>query len=425
MKTLRLRFSLILALALAIVSKTTAQIIPSNLNLGEEISWKGKLTLKNIDEARASVWNTWKQANTRLETQPLPPIQDMNEVTAHSWNMIEEDPMPFYWGKKGEVGANGRALFINIHGSGPKEHEWSANLAWVRRYEDAPSAYFVPQIPSEQRYRWWFRPEQLAWEKLFRLAFLDESINPKKFYFVGISEGGYGSQRLGAFYADYLAGAGPMAGGEPLVNAPVLNYRKIAFTLETGEGDKWFGRNTNTLLAKEAFDELSMAFPGDFKHRIRLQEGREHGIDYTFVTPWLINFEREAQPKSFSWVNFPMHDRYRSGFYNLAVLEPMNINSDQVVDRAVLKVDIIDNSIYLSANTLNRDTHEIGEVTKGKLRFYLSPELVDLNKSIKLYVNGKLYHEGKVKMGVEHLVSSCETFGDPLRLFPAALDIQF
>lgn len=34
-------------------------------------------------------------------------------------------------------------------------------------------------------------------------------------------------QRLGAFYADYLGGAGPMAGGEPLKNASPLNYRHL------------------------------------------------------------------------------------------------------------------------------------------------------------------------------------------------------
>jgi len=50
---------------------------------------------------------------------------------------------------------------------------------------------------------------QYAWEKLFRIAMVNEEVDIDKIFFTGISEGGYGSQRLRAFYADYLAGVGP------------------------------------------------------------------------------------------------------------------------------------------------------------------------------------------------------------------------
>lgn len=88
------------------------------------------------------------------------------------------------------------------------------------RFDDAPSVYFIPQIPNEGGYyRWWQKAKQYAWEKLFRQALVSGHVNPDKLFIFGISEGGYGSQRLASFYADYLAGAGPMAGGEPLKNA--------------------------------------------------------------------------------------------------------------------------------------------------------------------------------------------------------------
>lgn len=159
----------------------SSQIVPQGLNLQEHIRYDKKLSLKNLDEARLALWTAWGQANEKLEEQPLPDLQDLGSVTPHFWDMIGEDPMPFYWGRKGDSNAQDLPLFINIHGSGPKAHEWKANLYWVQKYEDGPSVYFVPQIPSEQRYRWWFQPEQLAWEKLFRLAFLDKQINPNKF----------------------------------------------------------------------------------------------------------------------------------------------------------------------------------------------------------------------------------------------------
>ena len=409
---------------LLIASPGIAQIKCEGVDLKESVDFK-KVTLKNLSERRAEVWSSWKDSNNKLNEEKLPNLVPLTDVKPNKWELIGEEPMPFYWGSKGDKPQEGYPLFINIHGSGPKEHEWSATLSWAKKFEDAPSVYFIPQIPTTERYRWWYIPEQLAWEKVMRLAFISELVNPNKIYFAGISEGGYGSQRLGAFYADYLAGAGPMAGGEPLDNAPVLNYRKIAFAFETGEKDTGFGRNQFTGQAKCAFDNLAMAYPGDFNHRIRFQEGRGHSIDYTLVTPWLVQFERNPHPKAFSWVNFPMHDRYRDGFYNLVVKEPFNVSADQSKDRTIFEFTIDGNSIYLDGHTFDTKTRELGEITQGKLRVFLSPELIDLSKKVTVYLNGNHYFSGKVSLNINHLIESCETFGDPMRLYPAAIDVEF
>ena len=407
------------------VSWSEAQIFTPQLDISSQFK-STRLSLAKLEQARTEVWQAWREANHALEEQQLPSLVPIEAVQPHEWELIEELPMPYYWAAKGEKPASAYPLFINIHGSGPKEQEWEATLKWTKVYKDAPSVYFIPQIPTEKRYRWWYQAEQKAWEKLFRLAFLSEDINPNQIYFMGISEGGYGSQRLGAFYSDYLAGAGPMAGGEPLDNAPVLNYRHIAFALETGENDTMFGRRYYTDLARVVFDQLAMAYPGDFKHRIHLQEGRGHGVDYTLVSPWLRQFVRDPYPKAFSWVNFPMDKRYRTGFYNLAVLEPFNIAPDTAVDRAVFDFRIEpNNQIYLSAHTFSLETRSLGELREGKLRVYLSPELVDLSKKVELYVNGHLYFSGKLSMNTSYLVSSCHTFADPMRLYPTAIDVQF
>ena len=72
---------------------------------------------------------------------------------------------------------------------------------------------------------------------------LSEEINPDAIFFIGISEGAYGSQRLASFYADYLAGAGPMAGGDLMANCPPENMANIAFALHTGGADYGYGRD--------------------------------------------------------------------------------------------------------------------------------------------------------------------------------------
>ncbi|MHC8947686.1 hypothetical protein ACYX7F_01970 [Sphingobacterium hungaricum] len=388
---------------------------------------KKNIKIKDLEDSRKSVWSAWKEANSNFQEIKLPAILPLSDSIAYEWPLVDEDPMPFYYGSKGKKPANGYPLFINIHGSGPKEKEWAATIAWSKIYADAPSLYYIPRIPNEKRYRWWFIPEQKAWEKLFRLAFLNDDINPNKMYFVGISEGGYGSQRLGAFYADYLAGAGPMAGGEPLVNTPPLNFRNTAFNLQTGEKDFMFDRNKITKQVKTIFDSLSNAYPGKFIHQVDLQKGKGHAIDYTLTTPWLIQHTRITNPREVSWVNFPMHDRYRTGFYNLAIKEQVNIDKTTDIDRALFEfaIDSTTNSIRMNANTLNKITNEKGAITKGKLLFYLDENLVDLNKKVTLYVNEKKVFSGKVKLDSKNIIESCALFYDSNRLYPASIEIDF
>ena len=128
--------------------------------------------------------------------------------------------MPYYYGVKGST-AGKLPLFLYLHGSGPKEQEWATGLILGNRFQDGPSLYFIPQIPNEgDYYRWWQVAKQFAWEKLIRQALVEGNVDANRLYVFGISEGGYGSQRLASFYADYWAAAGPMAGGEPLKNAP-------------------------------------------------------------------------------------------------------------------------------------------------------------------------------------------------------------
>ena len=118
--------------------------------------------------------------------------------------------MPYYFGTKGNRPENGYPFFLYLHGSGPKQQEWITGLALAQQFADAPSAYFIPQIPNENEwYRWWQRSKQYAWQNLIRQLMLRPEINPNRLYVFGISEGGYGSQRLASFYADYWAAAGP------------------------------------------------------------------------------------------------------------------------------------------------------------------------------------------------------------------------
>lgn len=387
-----------------------------------------KLRKSKLQNTIRAVWEIWKQEVNQHAHLPKPEIVSKNNPpTEHHWDLIKEKPLPFYYVKKvGEKSPEKFPLYLNLHGSGPREREFQAALYWGLKYADTPSIYFIPQIPTIKRYRWWYVPEQQAWEKLFRLAMANKEIDPNRIYVLGISEGGYGSQRLGAYYADYLAGAGPMAGGEPLRNAPPLNFRNIAFSLQTGENDRGFGRNKLTKKAMLAFDSLAKANPGEFTHNIVLQPNKGHHIDYTKTTPWLSQFKRNPYPEHISWVLFPMHGRYRKGFYNVAIIEPLAIKEGNKLDRAVfdIRYDKTKNTVTIQAHLSNPEMTASKEIKQGKIALFLNQHFVDLSEKVKVIYNGTEVYHAKPRLRLENIVESCAFYGDPFRLFPAKVEVN-
>ena len=343
--------------------------------------------------------------------------------------------MPYYFIKKGEMPSEGYPLFLYMHGSGNKEREWEAGYRRCTSYDDAPSLHFIPQIPNGygELYRWAIQSKQWAWEKLLRLAFLNENIDPNRIYFYGISEGGYGSQRLASFYADYLAGAGPMAGGEPLKNAPMENLANIAFALRTGEADHGFARNAMTYNAAMTIDSLRNIHPGLYNHFIELVPNMGHAINYEKTTPWLKQFSRNAHPTYFYWENYDMYGRRRTGFYNIRVNEDARNNDEE---RSCYEVQISDNTVNITVKNVKYTTtqsiygipmffaKEYQPATKGNITIFLSEKLFDFTKPVKIVVNGKEQFNAKVTPSIKAMVESCAEYFDPERVFPAAIDVE-
>ncbi len=396
-----------------------------------------KIDLDNIDKYTDMVWGEWVEANQNYSEQKLENFDNLSKQLSSSWEIpphLEPDvKMPYYFGYKGEQPKSGYPLFIYLHGSGNKDREWSTGHKLATMFDDAPSAYFIPQIPSEKQYRWWQKSKQYAIEKLLRLTLIRGDIDANRLYLFGISEGGYGSQRLASFYADYLAGAGPMAGGEPLRNAPVDNCRNIAYSMLTGANDVMFGRNDLTKITKEQFQEFQKEDNEGYNHRIEIIPGMGHQIDYSPTTLWLKDKIRNPHPKRVVWENFEMDGIYRKGFYNIAVIEP---SSDDTEIRTRYIMEIEDNNINLSVdlveysvtarnkwNIETRYNKNYTKAEKGKILIYLNNELVNLSKDVTVTVNGKRVYSGMVTPNLKNLVNSCKTFYDPERLYPAAIEV--
>lgn len=399
-----------------------------------------KIAAGDIERTRAAVWECWKNAVKNYEEEKLTaPFSSEQPRDTGYWHLPEKlEPnatMPYYFIKKGEAPKEGYPLFLYMHGSGDKRSEWETGFKLCHSYDDAPSLHFIPQIPNGygELYRWAIQSKQWAWEKLLRLAFLEDYIDPDRIYFYGISEGGYGSQRLASFYADYLAGAGPMAGGEPLKNAPMENLANIAFSLRTGERDYGFARNAMTDNAAKTISNLAEKHPGLYKNYIEIVPGMGHGINYEKTTPWLSKHKRNAHPTYFYWEDYEMYGRHRTGFYNLRVNETSR-NSDE--ERTCYEMRIDGNTIELKVENVTYTTtksiynipmffeRSYSAATKGNVTIFLNEQLFDLSKPIKVVLNGKEVYNSKPERTLEAMVESCAEYFDPERVFPAKIDID-
>ena len=395
---------------------------------------------QDVDNYRTTVWQAWREANLKFEEDKLPPLRPLTNTDTLLWPLpaeLEPDAiMPYYYGTKGEKPTEGWPLYLYIHGSGPKAQEWRTGHIICSRFDDAPSLYFIPQIPNEgSYYRWWQRAKLFAWDRLLRQSLLSDEVNANRVYLFGISEGGYGSQRLASYYADYLAAAGPMAGGEIPFDAPAENCGHIGFSLRTGANDFMFARNQLTARTHELFDSLQRCYPNEYPHHIELIPDRGHAIDYSPTTPWLSQFVRTPHPTHFIWEDYPLDNVYRRGFYNIAVHERDTTDGNK---RTRYEMTIEDNTINL---TIQRVEYEITQreprwnipikhnkhytpVTKGTFTLYIADEWIDFSKKVTLVINGKTAYHGKVKPNLKHLVNSCATFFDPERLYAAAIEVR-
>ena len=147
-----------------------------------------------------------------------------------------------------------------------------------------------------------------------------------------------------------------------------------------------------------------------------------------------MGYKRNPQPKSVHWEDFPVDGIYRRGFYNL---EPLV--RPQGTERVYYEEEIEGNTITLQIRSVQykptqysphwsfpmRYDKTYAPITGGKLRLYLSEELINLSQPIRVVLNGKEVYNARASAHWQALATSCVAFGDPLRLFPIALELSY
>lgn len=381
-----------------------------------------------------AIWEGYAKsplAASLLESLPAPELNRQNTIPQRHDMDLGEKGMPFcFFGT--DFPAEKRPLFIALHGGGSaggsassphawpvNTQEWATQVKLAQSLYPAGALYFVPRMADDNEGRWYYNYCQDAYDTVVRAAILHHEVDPNRIYLIGISEGAYTAYRMGSFMADRWAGAGSMAGGEPLVNAPPENLRNLAFRADVGEHDTQFDRVGLNRRFGEALDELQKDDPKGFVHEISVQPGRGHGIDYKPCPEWLFKHKRNPWPERVVWKVMDVHDRYKKQFYWLAL--------DQAPLDGAVYIDARIDKAKQTINLVVEKEEQGGPRIPARdvvLRVYLNDDLLNLDQPIRIVRNGKEVFNGRVARSGTVMLKSLAERGDPSYMFPAEVVVR-
>jgi poly(3-hydroxybutyrate) depolymerase len=305
----------------------------------------------------------------------------------------------------GEKPADGRSLYISMHGGGAT-HKRVNDQQWdnqIRLYKPEEGVYVAPRAPWDD-WNMWFKPGMDEFfEMLIQAAVASLDVNPDKVYLMGYSAGGDGVWRMAPRMADRWAAASMMAGhpGE----ASQVNLRNTPYMIWMGENDHYYNRNT---LAKEkalVMDSLSAAHPGKYIHSSHILKDKGHWMEQadTAALSWMAQYRRIPYPKQIVWRQELVT---REHFYWLTA--PGN-----EVEQGKTVIANID------GNNIN-----IEHCDYSKLTIYLNDRLANLDKKVTVRYKGKKIARIKPRRTIANLHRSLNLRNDRSYAFPCIIDVK-
>ena len=325
-----------------------------------------------------------------------------------------KETMPYTIFTKGKMPEGGWPLIISTHGGGicskqVNDGQYRNQVAICQRIYKAPGIYMIPRMPNDRAGRWRTTECQVIFKRFIEAAVLKLNVNPNKVYFTGISQGGYGSFLLAAFWADRWAAVGPAAAGEPAGSCPPENLRNTAFVLRVGEHDNAYKRSEHARNYIKILKKLQEKDPKGYKYMFDYQKGRGHQINHYGHVKDMQKYVRNPLPKRVVWKMKSVWGQWKKQFYWLSYEEgPFN---NGYVDAKIVKKE----------NKIVIETKEIRQLT-----ILLNDKMLDLDKPVIIEVNKEVKFKGKVNRSLATIVKTTDQRRDPNHVFSAEvkLDIE-
>lgn len=352
------------------------------------------LTKESVKEAEKEVIAQW--------------MEDMREKYAVAWKKLnfKKDTFNLFCAVRnfGTVPADGRCLFISMHGGGkvPKEVN---NQQWMNQiylYEPAEGVYVAPRAPWDDSDMWHKKGLDELFEDLIRACVVFEHVNPDKVYLLGYSAGGDGVWRMAPRMADRWAAASMMAGHPG--NASQVNLRNLPYMIWMGEHDSAYNRNR---LAEEkgiVMDSLQRVDPKGYIHETHIMEGMGHWMEQadTAAITWMTRYRRNPYPERIVW---RQEEVVRLHFYWVSAPR------EELAHGKTLVVERKENEIHI-------ETCDYSGCT-----IYLNDEMVDLDRPVTVYYQGKKVFKKKLKRTLVTLQNTIHERGDYRYMFPTEIKL--
>lgn len=279
----------------------------------------------------------------------------------------------------GETPADGRSLWISMHGGGgaPAEVNDSQWRNQLDLYQPAEGIYIAPRAPTDNWNLWHEAHIDPMFQRLIENHAILRGVNPDKVYLLGYSAGGDGVWQLAPRMADRFAAASMMAGHPN--EATLDGLRNLPFGIFMGAEDAAYDRNKIAAERAAEIARLATADPGGYRHMVRIYQGLGHWMERkdAEALPWMAEFRREAWPRRIVWKQDDVtHDR----FYWLRI-------PDKAAAKAGDKIvaEVKDGKIVLE-----------GDVPAGT-EIRLSDRLLNLDQEIEISVNGRPFRTKPVR----------------------------
>ncbi len=343
----------------------------------------------------------------------------------------------------GQPDENGYPLYIGLRGGGNPDtslaKEQYESMKTYYSYNMENGIYVVPcgfQASWDEHYR----PESfLFYDRIIEDAIAFLGADPNRVYLTGFSSGGDGVYMVAPHMADRFAAANMSAGFPHELR--VGNLHNLPFCIQVGEKDDAYSRNERAVFFDGLLNDAAAEYGGGFLHETFIHYSGTHNQNWsdvreyvqnvytgdqlavwlkdpskaglkkmsTVATDWLMRFKRDPYPQKIVWdTDVSASLRRSQAFYWL--------DRDAGLAHASLVVS------YDKA--LNSVTVEESDATKGKLKIYLNPDMLDVYSDVTVNVLGQNY---TVRPYVSEQIKdhTLRARGDRNYMFTSEIDIVF
>ena len=368
---------------------------PAKIELQNEPFAQKNLTADEAEKAAALLESQWREQMKQLHKEALE-----NETFKRGRLQMKFKAITY-----GEKPADGRSLYISMHGGGAT-HKRVNDQQWdnqIRLYKPEEGVYVAPRAPWDD-WNMWFKPGMDEFfEMLIQAAVATMDVNPDKVYLMGYSAGGDGVWRMAPRMADRWAAASMMAGhpGEALQ----VSLRNMPFMIWMGENDSAYDRNKLAVKHGAIMDSLQQADNEGYIHETHIIKGKGHWMDRVdaAAVPWMAQYKRNPYPNKIVW---RQEEVTRPAFYWLSVPEK------ECRHKAMVVAEIDKNVI------------EISESDYSRLTIYLNDDMVDLNKPVVVNYKGKKVFKGKLSRTIANMSRTLDERDDLRYMFPAMVEVE-